>query len=119
MLTTIVKWISLFASLLLAALSWSPRAGTGILLGGFVIFAGLVVTLVQAGTMRKYAWAVVLIPLAIVCNPVLPVLMPSMVWLAFNLSCAATFAACLLFLRSTPRLTIASITNPSATSESL
>lgn len=119
MITTIVKWISLAASLVLAALSWSPRAGTAILLAGFVVFAGLVVTLVQAATMRKYGWAVALVPLAIICNPAMPIPMSSIALLAFNLSCATTFAACLLFLRSTPRMTIASITNPSATSESL
>ena len=118
MLTTIVKWMSLVGSLLLAALSWSPRAGTGVLLVGFLVFAGLVVTLFQAGAKGKYGWSVVLIPLAIVCNPVLPVPMPSIALLVFNLSCAATFAACLFFLRSTPRMTIASITS-SATSESL
>lgn len=118
MLTTIVKWISLIGSLLLAALSWSPRTGTGILLVGFVVFAGLVVTLVQAGSKGKYAWSVVLIPLAIICNPVLPVPMSSIALLVFNLSCAATFAACLFFLRNTPRMTISSITD-SLPSESL
>jgi hypothetical protein len=118
MLTMIVKWISLVASLLLAALSLSPRAGTGILLAGFVVFAGLVVTLVQAGAMRKYAWAVVLVPLAITSNPVAPIRMSPAVLLALSLSCAVTFAACLLFLRSTPRMTIASITD-SGPSESL
>jgi hypothetical protein len=118
MITTIVKWISLAASLLLAALSWSPRSGTGVLLVGFVVFAGLVVTLVQAGAMGKYAWAVVLIPLAISCNPVVPIPMSSMILLVFNLACAATFAAGLFFLRSTPRMTIDSITS-SSTSESL
>jgi hypothetical protein len=118
MITTIVKWISLVASIVLATLSWSPRAGTGVLLVGFVVFAGLVVTLVQAGAKGKYGWSVVLIPLAILCNPALPVSMSSIALLVFNLSCAATFAACLFFLRSTPRMTIASITD-SLPSESL
>jgi hypothetical protein len=119
MITTLVKWISLAASLLLAALAWTPRAGTGILLVGFVVFAGLIVTLVQACARRKYAWALLLIPLAIVCNPILPIPMAAVKVLVLNLSCAITFAACLMFLRSTPRMTIDSITNPSTTSESL
>jgi hypothetical protein len=118
MITTIVKWISLAASLVLAGLSWSSRSGTAVLLVGFVVFAGLVVTLVQAGAKRKYGWAVVLIPLAIICNPVVPIPMSSIALLVFNLSCAATFAACLFLLRGTPRMTIASITD-SLPSESL
>ena len=118
MITTIVKWISLAASLVLAALSWTPRAGTGILLVGFVVFAGLVVTLFQACARRKFGWIFLLIPLAILCNPAMPVAMTPMITLVFNLACAATFAVCLLFLHSVPRMTIASITS-SSTSESL
>ena len=118
MISTIVKWFSLAASLLLAALSWTPRAGTGILLVGFVVFAGLVVTLFQACARREFGWIFLLIPLAVLCNPALPVAMTPMMTLVFNLACAATFAACLVFLHSVPRMTIASITNQS-TSESL
>jgi len=118
MITTIVKWLSLAASLLLAALAWTPRAGTGILLVGFIVFAGLVVTVFQAYARRKFAWIFLLIPLAILCNPAMPVPMTPMITLMFNLACAGTFAACLFFLRSVPRMTIDSITSTS-TSESL
>ena len=117
-MTTAVKWISLAASLLLAALSWTPRAGTGILLVGFVVFAGLVVTLFQAYARRKFGWIFLLIPLAILCNPAMPVVTTPRMTLVLNLACAVTFAACLLFLHSVPRMTIASITSTS-TSESL
>ena len=118
MITTVVKWLSLAASLMLAALSWTPRAGTGILLVGFVVFAGLVVTLFQACARRQFGWIFLLIPLAILCNPAMPVAMTPMITLVFNLACATTFAVCLLFLQSVPRMTIASITS-SSTSESL
>lgn len=118
MITTAVKWISLAASLLLAALAWTPRAGTGVLLVGFLVFAGLVVTLFQACARRKFGWAFLLIPLAVLCNPAMPVAMTPMMALVLNLACAATFSACLLFLHNVPRMTIASITSQS-TSESL
>ena len=118
MVTMIVKWIALAASLVLAAMSWTPRSGAGVLLVGFVVFAGLVVTLVQAFTRRKYAWSVILVPLAIICNPVLPISLAPAVLLGLNLACAATFGACLIFLHSAPRMTIDSITD-SAPSESL
>ena len=118
MISTVAKWISLVASLLLAALSWTPRAGTGILLIGFVVFAGLVVTLFQAYAQRKFGWIFLLVPLAILSNPAMPIATAPITTLVVNLSCAATFAACLLFLHSAPRMTIASITSTS-TSESL
>lgn len=118
MITTATKWIALTASLLLAALSWTRRPGTGILLVGFVVFAGLVVTVFQAYARRQFGWILLLIPLAVLCNPAMPVAMTPMIRLVFNLSCAATFAACLFFLHNVPRMTIASITNQS-TSESL
>jgi hypothetical protein len=118
MITTIVKWVSLAASLLLAALSWTSRSGTGVLLIGFVVFAGLVATVFQAYARRKFGWIFLLIPLAILSNPVIPVATAPVVSLSLNLACAATFAACLLFLRHAPRMTIDSITSTS-TSESL
>lgn len=117
MLFTIVKWMSLVGLLLLAA-SWSPGAPTGVLLVSFVVFAGLVVALVEAGSNGRYGWSVALIPLAIICSPLLPAPMSSPALLVFNLSCAATFAACVFVLRNTPRMAIASITD-SSPSESL
>ena len=118
MMTTIVKWISLAASLLLAAMAWTPRAGAFVLLIGFVVFAGLVVTLFQACARRKFGWIFLLIPLAILSNPAIPVATAPRITLFLNLACAAPLAACLLFLHNRPRMTIASITD-APTSESL
>ena len=119
MLTTIAKWVSLAASLLFAFLSWVLPSGNGALLLGFVIWAGIIVSLVEALTRRKYGWAASFAGLGLVFNPVVPVLFRPYPLLVVSLACAATFAASLMYMQRVPRLTIASITDTSPRSESL
>ena len=118
MFPKIMKWISL-AALLLSGVLWSAGANQALLLS-IVVFMGSVVVLRQAVTERAYAWATGFGSIALIFNPAAPLFRDSTVWFPLmTLACAAIFAASLAFLRSSPVLSIASITGRTPGSESL
>lgn len=118
MFAKIMKWVSL-AALLASGALW--MAGTDQTLPlGIVVFMGAVVVLQQAVTERAYAWAAGFGTIALIFNPAAPLFAEPTVWFPpMTLACAALFGASLAFLKSSPVLSIASITGRTPGSESL
>lgn len=118
MFAKIMKWVSL-AALLASGALWIGDMDQMLLLS-VVVFMGAVVVLQQAVTERAYAWATGFGSIALIFNPAAPLLTEPTVWFPLmRLACAALFAASLAFLKSSPVLSIASITGRTPGSESL
>lgn len=118
MFAKIMKWVSL-AALLASGALWS--AGTSqVLLLNIIVFMGAVVVLQQAVTERAYVWAAGFGAIALVFNPAAPLIEASTVWYPLMTgACGAIFAVSLAFLKSSPVLSMASITGRTPGSESL
>jgi len=118
MFAKIMKWVAL-AALLASGVLWSAGANQALPLS-IVVFMGAVVVLRQAVTERAYAWATGFGSIALIFNPAAPLFRDSAVWFPLmTMACAAIFAASLAFLKSSPLLSIASITGRTPGSESL
>ena len=116
MFTKIMKWLSI-AVLLLAAL-WRSSAGYQVLLQ-FVVCVTALLVVTQAIRTRKYLWVPAFAAIAVLFNPVVPVLFSRKVLLWLDLVCLMTFLVSLAALRSQPALTIPSITSELPRSNSL
>ena len=121
MLTKIMKWITM-AALLTAAMLWGSAANSPIqqFLLGFVVCLGAIVVVMQAGRAKKYVWAGGFAVIALLFNPVVPVLPFDGGWgRLLVLVSIVPFAVSLATLRAQPLLSIASITGRNPGSESL
>jgi len=118
MLSTIMKWVSI-AGLLLAAMSWRSVANYPLLLE-FVVCLGATVVVMQAARAEKYFWAAGFLGIAVVFNPIVPVLrMSGQLGPLLVLACIVPFAVSLAALKTQPLLSIPSITGRTPGSESL
>lgn len=75
MLAKTMKWGSI-VGLLLAAISWNAGANYRLLLG-LVVLAGAIVVVRQAIQAKQYFWASGIVGMALLLNPVVPLLMPA------------------------------------------
>jgi hypothetical protein len=115
MLTTILKYVAMAA--LLTGMFWLPANLRSYL--DFVITAAAVLVLVQAVNFRKYAWAAIFVLVACVFNPVQPIGFSFSVLVALRVISATLFAVSLVAVRTSPRMTIASITQANPRTQSL
>jgi len=116
MLTTIMKYVAIAA--LLTVIFWhlpsNPRSYFD-----FVIAAAAVFVLVQAVQLRKYAWTAAFLLVGCVFNPIQPVAFSFGMLVALQIGAAAVFAVSLVALRTSPRMTIASVIDSNPRTESL
>jgi hypothetical protein len=116
MLTTTMKYVAVVV--LIVSLFWYLPTNLRSYLD-FVITAAAVFALVQAVNLRKYAWGAAFVAVACVFNPIHPIGFSSAVQVALQVISAAIFAVSLQALRTSPRMTIASITGANPRTESL
>ncbi len=116
MFTKIMKLVCVVA-LLLAAL-WAASPGIGILVD-IVVCVGAVMVSTQAVARRKYLWAAGFAAIAVLFNPVVPVVLSRNVFLALDLACILAFLLSLAAMRRQPMPSIPSIANRTPGSESL
>jgi hypothetical protein len=116
MLTRIMKWFSI--AVLLAAAFWRPSEGYGVLFQ-FVVSVGAILVVVQAVRARKYFWGIVFTSIAVIFNPIAPIVFSRQVFLWLDVVCLAMFAISLSVLKSTPIISVAGIINPGRRIESL
>lgn len=116
MLTTIMKYVAI--ATLLAGLFWKfvPNARTYL---DFVVAAGAVFVLVQAVNLRRYWWVAGFSAITFLFNPIRTIELSSGTTVALQILTAAVFAISLQLLKTSPRLTIASITEANPRTESL
>jgi len=119
--TKVMKWITM-AALLAAAMLWRSAFDSQLpqFLLGFVVCLGAGVVAVQAAQAEKYVWAGGFAAIALLFNPLLPVLPFNGEWGRWLvLVSIVPFAVSLATLRTRPLLSIASITGRNPGSESL
>ena len=116
MLTRFMKWVSIAA--LLLALLWHPSA-TYELVRDFVVCMGALMVAWQAGGRGRYFWTVIFLSIAVLFNPVVPVVLSHKMFLWLGWVSLATFLISLAVLRSQRILSVPSITNRTPESESL
>lgn len=116
MLTTIMKYVAI--ATLLAGLFWRfvPNSRTYL---DFVVTAGAVFVLVQAVNLRKHWWVVGFGLITFLFNPIRPITLSFGTTVVLQILTAAVFAVSLQLLKTSPRLTIASITEANPRTESL
>ena len=119
MLTKIMKWGSIAALLILAALNSRSLADYRTVLAALVVCAGAIVVLVQSIGAGKYIWAAAFLAISVLFNPALPISLPRNTFVMLDLACLVLFAVSLAALKMTPRLSIASITDRTPGSQSL
>lgn len=119
MITRIMKYVSALALVALLPMLWTLPMHTATLALAFVVWAGAVVVFVQAIATRRYLWAAGFTLIALAFNPILPVEMPRATFLVVDLCCIVAFMSSLYFMKRTPRLSIASVTDTAPRSESL
>jgi hypothetical protein len=120
-LTKIMKWITM-AVLLTAAMLWRSAANSQFpqFLLGFVVCLGAIVVVVQAVKAKKHIWAGGFAVIALLFNPLVPVLPFDGEWGRWLvLVSIVPFAVSLAALRAQPLLSIPSITDRNPGSQSL
>jgi hypothetical protein len=116
MFTKMMKFTSALG-LLLAAF-WAASPGVNVLLD-ILICVGAVMVLTQAVARTKYLWAAGFAAIAVLFNPVMPVVLSRNVFLGLDLACILAFLLSLAAMKRQPILSIPSITNRTPGSESL
>lgn len=116
MLTTIMKYITI--ATLLAGLLWKFVSNARTYLD-FVVAAGAIFVLVQAVRLRKYWWVAGFGAITLLFNPIRPLELSFTSMVALQILTAAVFAVSVQLLKTSPRLTIASITEADRRTESL
>ena len=119
MLTRLMKWAALAATLCLVPLAWFAPASTVFAIIKFVVWAGAVVTVVQAARVRRFFWAAAFVIPAIVFNAAVPISLSRDVAVAIDLASAAIFAMALYLMPKTELLTVLSVVDPSPRRASL
>ena len=110
MLTKIMKWISVVA-LVLAVFFWHSSPGFTVSVQ-FIVCAAAGLVFVQAMGEHKRLWAAAFFAIAVLFNPIAPVALSRGIFLILDAVCLAMFLVSLALFKTSPRLAMASITDP-------
>jgi hypothetical protein len=119
MFTKIMKWISIAMLLLGILLMRTYSSDYRLFVIAFVIWAGATAVLVEAARSGKYLWMAAFFGVAAFFNPVWPIMLSPKMFLTLDLISLVLFMFSLTAVKTSPRLSIASITDTSAQAESL
>jgi len=97
MLTKIMKWVCISA--LLLAVIWRSSANYQLLLE-FLVCAGAVLLVLRAWRMGKYPWAAGFTAIAVLFNPVAPIVLPHPILVWVNWISLVSFVLSLAVLRT-------------------
>jgi len=106
MLTKIMKWSAI--AVLLQAVLWRSSANYQLLLE-FVVCAGAIVVALDAIHADEYVWATGFVAIALLFNPVAPVVLSREMFFWLGWASVATFLASLVVLKPKPRLSLESL----------
>jgi hypothetical protein len=107
MLTNFMKWVS-SAVLLLAGLRLATPYQVSL---EIVVCVSALLVLTQAVRVGKYVWATVFLTIAVLFNPVVPMVLSRKTFLWLDWLCLMTFMVSLAALKMQPVLSMPSITN--------
>jgi hypothetical protein len=114
--TRILKCVAIAA--LLTSVAWSASVGYRAVLA-FVVTVGAIAVVSEAVRSKQPVWVALFAVVATLLNPALTGVMPHPAFIWTDLVCLAAFMASLIFVKSQPLLSIASITDRTPGSESL
>jgi hypothetical protein len=117
--TKVMKWDSIVALLILAALNSRSLVDYRTVLAALVVFTGAIVVLVQSTSRGKYLRATAFLAVGVLFNPVLPIVLPRNTFVMLELVSLVLFGVSLAALKRTSRLSIVSITDRTPGSQSL
>ena len=117
MLTTIMKWASLFV-LMGGIFLWAPATNYELLLR-FVICGSAALVALEAARSGKRLWTATFAGLVAFFNPVMPVALSDSIFPWVTAFCFSMFLASLVYLKPVPMLSVESITSPGPRSQSL
>jgi len=106
MLTKIMKWSAI--AVLLQAVLWRSSANYQLLLE-FVVCAGAIVVALDAVNADEYVWATGFVAIALLFNPVAPVVLSRDMFFWLGWASVATFMASLVVLKPKPQLSLESL----------
>jgi uncharacterized protein DUF6804 len=115
MLTNIMKWVSSTVLLLAGLRLATPYQ----VLLELVVCASALLVLTQAVRVGKYMWATGFLTIAVLFNPIVPMILSRKTLLWLDWVCLMTFMISLWALKRQPILSMPSITNRVPGSESL
>ncbi len=116
MFTKIMKFVCV--GVLLLAAFWEVSAGAAIVLD-ILVCVGAITVATQAVTQPKYLWTAGFVAIAVLFNPIVPVVLSRAVFLWVDVACLLAFLVSLNALQRQPILSIPSITNRRPGSQSL
>lgn len=99
MLTKTMKWISI--TMLLLALFWQPLQNHQVTLE-ILICAGALLVVMQAWRAQKYFWTTGFIAIAVLFNPIVPLVLTRRTFFLLELACLGAFLLSLLVLTGKP-----------------
>lgn len=117
MLTKMMKLVSI-AALVLAAFFWRS-SGNFQTVVQFLVCGAAALVVIQATRSGKYLWTAAFLVVAVLFNPLVPMALHGSIFIWVDLLCLTMFLASTAYLQTSPRLTIASVTNTGPRSESL
>jgi Sec-independent protein secretion pathway component TatC len=117
MLTEIMKWVSVVTLIAAVFTQYSSRNFMMPVQLIVCVAAGLV--FVQAIRESKRFWAAGFLGIALLFNPVVPVALSRRAFLWLDAVCLAMFLFSLALLKTSPRLSVASIVDPGPRNQSL
>jgi hypothetical protein len=118
-MTRTAKWACLGSLGLLLGGLWAGGNETVALLASFAVWAGAMIVLLDALRIREFLWGSAFAVIMVAFNPLVPVLLSKQGSLALYLACMITVACSLIYLKTLPRLTMASVTDTAQRSEAL
>jgi len=117
MLTEIMKWVSVVALIVAVFSQYSlPDSRMPVQL---IVCVAAVLVFVQAIRENKRFWAAGFFGIALLFNPVVPVALSRGAFLWLDALCLMMFLFSLALLRTSPRLSVASIIDPGPRNQSL
>lgn len=116
MTTKIMKSVAIMALVVSAA--WSSSFGFRLVLA-FIVTVSAIAVLTQAVRARKTGWAILFAVVVTLLNPGLTGILQRSAYIWTDIVCLGAFVASLVFLKSEPTLSMASITDRTPGSESL
>ena len=119
MFTKMMKWLSIVALLVLLVVLRRSSGDYRTFLIAFLVWAGATVVLVQAARNGKYFWMAAFLTIAVFFNPIVPISLSRNLFLTFDVISPVLFILALVALKTSPTLSIASITDRTPGSESL
>ena len=119
MFTQTMKWVSAGALIVLLPLLWMAPLSSATLLIAILVWTGAIAVFVQALSADRFIWAAGFALVFVAFNPIVSPIFSRGTLITLDLFSMAAFASSIVFLKTTPRRSLASVTDTAPRSEAL